>query len=262
MQLPYVDLFVLLILPALALIFTFLHHARVGRGSVPTLRPLAGMAAFEKRLREVVEVGQPVHVATGASQPGAVGATAETLASLLITQRLAEAATQRGAHTAVTTGDVVALAAARGTVRQAYRGTGLAADYRGSAVQLVAHQTPIAYAAGVARRYAVEPMDMSVVVGDYGSEALLIGEEGAQRRLPQISGATTSTALPGLALSTDATLIGEELWAAEAYLSAAAAPKARLLTQDALRRILVLSIIAGMIYQVLDLFLGLGLPSL
>lgn len=262
MRLPYVDDIILLILPALAVIFTWLHHARVTHGRIPHFRPLPGIAALSRRVGEVVESGRPVHIATGASQPGAIGPTAATIASLLIAQRTAEAVTRRGGSAIATTGDVVSLHAVRGTLRQAYRTAGFAADYRSANTQLVAHQAPIPYAVGVARRYGVEPVDMSVVVGDYGSEALLIGVEGAARRIPQLSGATTLSALPALTLSTDATLIGEEMFAAEAYLSPAAAPKARLLTQDALRRALVLLIVIGIIYQVVNVTLGLNLPSL
>ena len=269
MQLPNVDDFVplllsalALLLPALALIFTWLHHARATSGKLPALRPLAGIEALSRRIDEVVESGRPVHIATGGSQPGTIGPTAESIASLLVTQRLAEAVTSRGGSLIITDGDVVTHTAVRGVVRQAYRRTGFAADYSGTAAQLVAHQTPIAYAAGVTRRYATEPVDASAVVGNFGAEALLIGEEGAQRRLPQLSGATTLGALPGLVLSTDATLIGEELFAAEAYLTDAEAPKARLLTQDALRWALVVLIVAGIVYQTANIVLNLGLPSL
>jgi hypothetical protein len=262
MRLPYVTEILLLLLPALAVIFTWLHHARVTHGRVPTFRALPGIAGLNRRVGSVVESGRPVHVATGGSQTGAVGTTAETLASLLITQRLAESVTRRGGTITATTGDAPALLAARGSVREAYRGTGFAADYRGSNIQLVAHQAPVAYAAGVARRYALDAVDCGVVVGDYGSEALLISTEGTERAIPQLSGATTLSALPALTLSTDATLVGEELFAAEAYLAAAAAPKARLSTHDALRQALLVLIVIGIIYQILNLALGLGLPSL
>ena len=262
MQLPSIYDVLLLVLPALALILSWVHHARISRGHVPSLRPLNGVAAFEKRADEIAEVGLPIHVATGASEPGATGPTAASLASLVITQRIAEAVIRRGGSVIATTGDIVSLAAVRGSLRQAYRQTGFAADYRGSNVQLVAHQAPIPYAAGVTQRYAVESMDMSVVVGDYGAEALLIGEEGARRRLPQISGAVTLSALPALTLSTDATLIGEELFALEAYLTPNEASKARLVTQDTLRGVIVLLIIAGIVYQALNIGLQLNLPSL
>lgn len=262
MSLPYSSDSVLLLLAALALLFTWLHHARVSRGNIPGFRPLAGVNDFARRAEELVEAGRPVHIATGASEPGAIGPTAASLASLTIVQRLAEVITRRGGRLIVTTGDITSLLAARGSLRQAYRRTGFAADYNAADAQLVAHQAPLPYAAGVASRYAVEPIDMSVVVGDYGAEALLIGEEGAERRIPQISGATTLSALPALALSTDAALIGEELFALEAYLSEEATPKARLLTHDALRWVVVLLIVLGVVYQIANLTLGLHLPVL
>lgn len=262
MRLPYVDDVLLLILPALALIFTWLHHARVGAGKAPRFRSLPGSAAFSRHVGEIVEAGRPIHVATGTNASAAVGPAATTLASTLIAQRVGEAVVQRGGSVIVTTGDIAAHTAVRGTLREAYRSTGFAADYRAHRTQLVAHDTPIAYAAGVSQRYATQPIDMSLLAGDFGSEALLIAGEGADRSIPQLSAATTLSALPVLTLSTDATLIGEELFAAEAYLTAGAAPKARLLTQDALRRALVLLLVLGIIYQVLNVMLGLRLPSL
>ncbi len=262
MRLPYVEELVLLILPVLAIIFTWLHHARASHGRLPVFRPLPGIAAFTRRVGEVVEAGRPIHVATGAGDGATTGPSAASLASLLIAQRVCETVVQRGGNVVATTGDVVALAAVRGTWREAYRGTGFAADYRAGQAQLVAHQTPIAYAAGVARRYAVQPMDMSVVAGDFGPEALLIGVEGAERGIPQVSAAASLGALPALALSTDATLIGEELFAAEAYLTPANTPKARLMTQDALRRAIVLLLVLGIAYQVLNRVLVLSLPAL
>jgi hypothetical protein len=55
-------------------------------------------------------------------------------------------------------------------------------------------------------------------------------------------------------------MIGEELWAAEAYLSDDAAPKARLLTHDALRWLLIVLLLLGIAWQLFAP--GFGLPSL
>jgi hypothetical protein len=181
---------------------------------------------------------------------------------LQISDRLAELAIRRGGSTIVTSGDIVNHLAVRGTLHRVYREAGQSHDYRATQAALVAHQAPIAYAAGVAARYRDQPIDMSVVVGEYGAEALLISEEGNRQRLPQISGTTSLSALPVLTLSTTATLVGEELFAAEAYLSDAASPKARLQTLDLLRFVVVLLIILAIVYRLLDATLGLGLPAL
>lgn len=259
---PRLDDLLLLIFPALAVIATWWHHARVTRGRLPVIRPLTGIPILEEHLSEGVESGKPLHIATGTSRPGTIGVTAESLASLQISERLAELVTRRGGSLSITSGDIVNHLAARGTLHRVYRQASLSQDYQASQAELVAHQTPIAYAAGVAGRYHDQSMDMGVIVGDMGAEVLLISEEGNRQGLPQVSASTSLSALPALTLSTSATLVGEELYAAEAYLSEAAAPKARLLTLDALRWLVVLLIVVAIIYRLLDATLLLGLPAL
>lgn len=257
------DNVLLLALPLIALILTLVYVLRVRAGRVPALRPLPGIARLRTLFSDMAESGRPLHIATGTGQLNTTGATAETLASLLIAQRIAEEATQRGGTVAATSGDIVAHAALRGAFHQAYRQAGFASDYQPTSVQMVAQTTPTAYAAGVAARYAVEPLAGSVVAGNYGSEALLIIEEGVVRHLPQIAATTSLAALPVVALSADATLIGEELFAAEAYLSTTQPPKVRLLTQDGLRWTLLVLLVVGLVWQLLALTqLVPGLPAL
>jgi len=247
----------LLVLLAITIILSIAYVLRVRAGRIPKFRPLFGIVQLRALFGDVAETGRPLHVATGTGQQGAFGTTAETIASLLITQRIAEATTQRGGTVAATSGDIVAHAALRGTVQQAFRQAGYASDYQPQAVQLVAQTTPIAYAAGVAARYQVEPMAASVVAGNYDTEALLISEEGAAQNIPQIAATTSLTALPVLALSAQATLVGEDLFAAEAYLSDDDQPKARLLTHDALRWVLLVLIVVGLIWQLIAPLVGL-----
>jgi hypothetical protein len=61
--------------------------------------------------------------------------------------------------------------------------------------------------------------------------------------VPQFGGATTTTALPLVYLTTEGTLIGEEIYAAEAYLDRSATPRARLLTQDTLRTVIIVALL-------------------
>jgi hypothetical protein len=246
-----------------ALLLTAVYALRARSGHLPRFRSLPGIEYLRALFSEESESGRALHVATGTGRFSAVGTTAETFASLLIAQRVAEATTQRGGHVTATSGDIVAHAALRGTIHGAYRQAGFGADYQPRSVQLVAQQAPAAYAAGVAARYAAEPIAASIVAGNYGPEALLISEEGVERGIPQVAATTSLAALPVLALSADATLIGEELFAAEAYLSDAPSPKARLLTQDALRWTILMLLLGGVVWQLIALFQpGLGLPLL
>lgn len=240
---------VLLILLGFTLLFTLLFVARARSGRLPTFRALPGMDRLRTIVSDVAETSQPIHVATGNGVVNTPSPTAETIASLLIAQRVAEIAAPQGSQVTATNGDIVAHLAVRGTIHQAYEQAALGGNMRSDQAQLVAQNTPTAYAAGVAARYGVEPAAASVVAGNYGPEALLIPEAGAAQGIPQIAAATSLAALPGLALSADHTLIGEELFAAEAYISQTSAPKARLLTHDALRWLIVVLLVVGLIIQ-------------
>lgn len=253
----------LLVLAVLVLTPVFLLRARAGR--LPRFRELPGIVLIRARAASLAESGAALHLATGANQAGGdlLTPTAETLASTLIARRVAQEATGRGGNIVATTGDITAHLALRGAIRAAYRQAGFADEYRGEAVQLAAQNAPAAYAAGVAARYRVESVAASVVAGNYGAESLLITEAGAAQSVPQVAAATSLSALPVLTISADATLIGEELFAAEAYLTDDSRPKARLLTHDALRWLVVTLIAIGVIWQLLAVVLpGLGLPRL
>ena len=246
-----------------ALLLTAVYALRARSGRLPHFRSLPGIDHLRALFSEESESGRALHVATGAGRFSATGTSAETFAGLLIAQRVAEATTQGGGHVTATSGDIAAHAALRGTIHSAYRRAGFGADYQPRSVQLAAQHAPVAYAAGVAARYAAEPIAASVVAGNYGPEALLISEEGMERRIPQFAATTSLAALPVLTLSADTTLVGEELFAAEAYLSDAPAPKARLLTQDALRWAILALLLGGVVWQLIALLQPeLGLPLL
>jgi hypothetical protein len=105
----------------------------------------------------------------------------------------------------------------------------------------------MAYASGVATIYGRQRLEASMLVGSFDQEYLLAGEVGAQRGISQLSGTTSTAAQPLIYLASDAALIGEEIYAAEAYLARSPAPLARLLTQDALRTVIIIAIIVLMI---------------
>jgi hypothetical protein len=259
---------ILILAPILVVIaLTWLHHARALRGPLQARRPLHALDALRAALGRGAETGQPVHVSPGASALGAGdgsrATTAELLAGLLVAQRVADEAALNGAPLLVSSGDVVAHLALRGSVRQAYQVAGQAQDYDPSRVQLLAHQDALAYATGVTTLQGRQPLEASATIGGFGQEYLLIGEDAAQRGLPQVAGSTGTDALPLMMLTTPSTLIGEEIYAAEAYLGAPGPSQARLLTQDVLRTAVIVLLVLGFAYALLQPTLGLPpLPEL
>ncbi|EFO79351.1 hypothetical protein OSCT_2789 [Oscillochloris trichoides DG-6] len=253
-------LFILLV-TLMIIAVTWLHHARVLSGKLPTRRPLPALDVLRNALRRGAETGRVLHISPGAGQIGSGngtrGSSAETLAGLMVATRISEEAALNGAPILVSSGDAVTHLALRGIVRQAYQQAGQTQDYDPARVQLLAHQDEFAYATGVKTLYGRQPIEASTLVGSFGQEYLLIGEEGAQRDIPQVVGTTNSTALPMMMLTTPATLIGEEIFASEAYLSSDPTAQARLLTQDTLRTVVILLIIGAFVYGLLQPAFGL-----
>jgi hypothetical protein len=242
----------LLIVVLLVIILTLLHHARAVAGKRPiSRRPLAGLNVIWQALARGAETGRAIHLSPGSGAIGGRSSTVETVAGLLAAERVATEAALNGAPLIASSGDAVAHLALRGTLRQAYQRAGLGQDYDSTNVQLLAHQDPTAYASGVSALYGRQRLEASQLIGSFGQEFLLAGEVGAQTGVPQLAGATTTTALPLVYLTADGTLIGEELYAAEAYLARTPAPQARLLTQDALRTVIIFAIVILLILSAL-----------
>lgn len=243
MILPPITL-LLLIVVLLVVILTFSHHARAVAGKRPfNRRALPALDPIWQALARGAETGRAIHLSPGSGSIGARGSTVETVAGLLAAERVASEAALNGAPLLTSSGDAVAHLALRGTLRQAYQRAGLGQDYDPVNVQLLAHQDPMAYASGMTTLYGRQKLEASQLIGSFGQEVLLASENGAQQGVPQVAGATTTTALPLLYLTTDATLIGEEIYAAEAYLSRSPAPQARLMTIDTLRTVIILAIV-------------------
>lgn len=238
------DTLLLLIVLMIVVILTLLLHERVRLGKLMlTLRPLRGLETMRRAIAHGAETGRALHLSPGPGAVGGRGSTAETIAGLIAVERVATEAALNGATILASSGDAVTHLALRGSLRQAYQRAGLGQDYRSSSVQLVAHQDPIAYASGVTTLYSRQKLEASQMLGAFDQELLLAGEIGEQRQVPQLLGATSPIAQPLAVLSGEGALIGEEIYAAEAYLSTNTTTQARLATQDLLRTVVIVVLI-------------------
>ena len=85
------------------------------------------------------------------------------------------------------------------------------------------------------------------MVGQFDDEYLLMGETGAQRDLIQVAGSNTLDPQPFMMATTEYTLVGEETFAAGAYLGDHPAQTASLRVQDVLRIGVVVVVLVGVI---------------
>ena len=237
---------VLLAIPLLLLWFIvrFRRHA-------PTLRPIAAWEALRGLMGRATEEGKRVHLSLGRSGVGGEQ-TAVVSAALDVQRHLAREGAgmnaQRGAALVVTVADPLLLLAAQDTLYRAYRERGLAADYDATQVQFIAPD-PLAYAVGAQDRIADEQTAANVMVGHLENEYLLLGETGAQRDLLQVAGSDVLHTQALMTGTADHVLLGEEMFAAGAYLTRRPGLIASLQVQDVLRVAAVIAILLGVIVK-------------
>jgi hypothetical protein len=152
----------------------------------------------------------------------------------------------------VTVADPLLMLAAQDALYRAYREQGHPAGYEPTQVQLVAPD-PLAYAVGAQDRIDDERMAANVMVGRQGDEVLLLSETGAQRDLLQVAGSDALNAQALITATAGHVLVGEETFAAGAYLTRRPALVASLQVQDVLRVAAVIAILAGVLFKSLAL---------
>lgn len=232
--------FLLVFVPA----FPFLRR-RIRAGSGPTLRSIPGFTILRGVTGQSLETGQRLHMSVG-TQGIANQNAAQTLAGLTTLEYLARHAAVRGAPPVVSVADPTALIAAQDVLRHAAeeRGEGDRCDCRN--VRMIGPE-PTVYAGGVMGILSREDILANVMTGAFGDEYLLMGETGVRRDIRQVAGSGNPQALPFMMTSADEVLIGEEMFAAGAYLSGLPSHIASLIIQDWMRTVIVAVVIVGVI---------------
>lgn len=235
----------LMLILAIALPFVFVRRVTGGRSV--SRRPLPALDELNSALARAAETGQPIHLSPGAGALHGTTINPETFAGLLLAQRVTDIAASRGATVSASSGDAVSHLALRGMIRSAYRDAGYSEDYDPDSVCLYADHDPLAFAVGMSNRVDHDPMDASVTVGAFGESYLVFGEPARQHGIKQVAGTADQSSLVGALLTADGTLIGEEIYAAETYTNPSPMGITRLLTHDALRWVLIVILLVGIL---------------
>jgi hypothetical protein len=90
-----------------------------------------------------------------------------------------------------------------------------------------------------------ENVSTNVILGDLGAEAALLTEASDRENANLIAASENLSAQSIFYASAQEPLIGEELFAAGAYVGAGAAHEASLNVQDVLRWLIILALVAG-----------------
>lgn len=218
---------------------------RARAGSRPTLRRIRAFDAMKGLVGRAVESGRTLHVSLGVGS-AANQTTADSLAGLTVLDFLSEQGADTGIPPLVSMADPTVMLLAQNGVRSAGGGPEAAQQ-----VRLIAPQ-PAAYAAGVMNILDSDEVDGTVLVGKFGDEYLLMGETAARHRMAHIGGTSDPNTLPFIYASAQETLLGEEIYAAGAYLKHIPAHLGSLVAQDTMRWVVAVIMLGGVLVATLQ----------
>ncbi len=213
------------------------------RRSPATLRPIDAYERLNRAVGLAVENGTRLHISLGRGNLfTARGGSA--LAGLAMLRRLAERTSASDRPPVVTSGDASLTILSQDTLHSGYRAAGAEEQYRFSTGRLTG-LTPFSYAAGTMSVEHDENVSANVVIGDLGAESALIAEASDRQNSSLIAASDGLSAQAIFYASAQEPLIGEELFAAGAYMGAGTAHEASLQVQDILRWLIIVAILAG-----------------
>lgn len=194
------------------IILYFINQAR--RGKKLFIRKISGLDAVDEAVGRATEMGRPILYCMGI---GLVDYIA-TIASFNILGEIAKKTGQYETPLLVPTSDPVVYTVAREIVKESYTTIGRPDLFDTDKVYFVT-DSQFAFAAAVDGVMLREKPAANFFIGYFKAESLIMAETGASTGAIQIAGTDQITQLPFFVTACDFTLIGEELYAASAYIS-------------------------------------------
>lgn len=220
-----------------------LGYMRLGeRGPRPSFRRIKAFQEMHKQIEQSVEDGTRLHISLG--RGGLLGPqSAAAFAGLSILREAARIASDSDKPPIATAGEGILTLLAQDTLRNSFKAANISENYHHRLAQLRG-LSPLAYAAGTLPLMVDGEVAASALVGSFGEEIALLTTPASQEHSSfTLAGSDSLSSQAILFASAEESLIGEEVYAAGAYLGEGQAEQASLRAQDMLRIVFVVLIL-------------------
>lgn len=242
----------LLILALIVLSAVVYYVSRAGLQDM-FIRRIAGLQAVEEAVGRATEMGRSVLFIPGIQDLDDV----QTLAGLTILSSVAKLTAEYETTLDVPVSRSMVMSNGREVVKEAFLSAGRPDFYHDGIVHYVTDEQ-FGYVAAVDGIMVREKPAACFYMGAFFAESLILAETGNHIGAIQIAGTAMPTQLPFFVAACDYTLIGEELFAASAYLSGDQRMIASLRGQDVGKVIAMGSILLGSILTTFGSLAGGG----
>ena len=210
------------------------------------VRRIAGLKAIEEAIGRATEMGRPVLYVPGIDDMNNI----QTIASMVILHDVARIAATYETPMIVPVCRPFVVPVAEEAVQQGYLNAGRPELYRPDTVRYLS-DVQFAFTAGVSGIMLREKTAANLYLGSFFAESLVLAETGFSTGAIQVAGTANIHQLPFFVAACDYALIGEELYAASAYLSNEPKLVGTLKASDVAKIFIIAVVLAGVLAQTL-----------
>jgi hypothetical protein len=221
------------------------------------LRRIPGLDAVDEAIGRATELGKPILYLTGAgdmSEPS-------TIAAAVILGRVAKRVAAYETDLLVPHRDPIVMAVCQEITKQSYLEAGKPDVFKEDSNFFITTDQ-FSYTAAVDGIMLRRKPAANFFMGSYFAEALLLTETGASTGAIQIAGTDSDHQLPFFVTTCDYTLIGEELYAASAYLSREPVQLGTLRGQDLGKGFILVVLALGTLLATVGVLFSTDLPMI
>ncbi|NIA23102.1 MAG: hypothetical protein GWP03_02930 [Proteobacteria bacterium] len=237
-------LILVLILGYFVILLYFIRAAKKGKSLF--IRKIAGLDALDEAVGRATEMGKPILFVPGISSMSDIA----TIAAVNILGPVAKKVAEYGTNLLVPNRDPIVASVTQEVVKESYLEAGRPDLFNPNKVWFVT-DSQFAYAAAVQGIMVREKPATILLLGMFYAESLLLAETGNSTGAIQIAGTDAVDQLPFFITSCDYTIMGEELYAAGAYLSKEPTLLSSIKAQDYGKLVIFATLLLGLILGLL-----------
>lgn len=227
---------------ALILVGPVLYYIRQAlAGKAIFIRRIPGIDAIDQAIGRAVEMGRPVSFTTGLT-----GLSPLLYACLGVLQHITRRIARFHSKLIVPANDPEALAVTEAVIQTAYRLENRGSQYDPTTVRFLSSEQ-FAFASGYVGLIHRENVGSAFLFGSYAAESLILAEAGQRIGALQVAATVSPEQIPFFITACDYTLLGDELYAAGAYLSKEPVQVGSLRGQDIGKFFLIALIVVGVV---------------
>jgi len=233
------------LLMALAFLAAILVFIETARRLKLYLRRIAGLDAVDEAIGRATELGRPIFYLCGLDPM----TTVSTIASVNLLGHVARRVANYESQVKVPCFDPIVMSVAEETVREGYLDAGRPDAYNPDNIFFLTNDQ-FSYVASVNGMMVRERPAANFFFGYFYAESLLLGEVGQSTGAIQIAGTDANVQIPFFITTCDYTLIGEELYAASAYISREPKLLGSIKASDMAKAAIIIVLLLGLVFSV------------